>query len=412
MSAWLNRPLIIDHSTCKLELPTLKLEVNDAYPGLPSPFTHMALQAELIQTLSKELREFTEDTKPIERVQILQDRIGSWMTNLPAAYSMTEADGRYDEEFPYLILQRLQLHSCAWMLKMDSFKSFLTRDLPDDATEIEHEYRKQGIQCALKLHEATDKLYNFEHPINTKFHLVSFLLLDVGLLFCSAMFHDKRKDLPCRPQVLRAIEKIISTFYLIGETTQSGKNAYKFLSKLASRLQLQTGESIHENMVYKRRKVHDNTPIKASPPTTSPSYSDQRGSTSSHDSKGSMNGSESSESITLTNNGNGSNHSVEEVPSLDEPKMPLPARNETISDFEKHFHPIPVPNPMPPDFSLATDIPISAINFSVPTITNLDLGGVEQIIGYDQYDFNLAALGTTPGWLYDSNDFPGHSNLW
>src|ERR1700750_928781 len=126
MSAWLNRPLIIDHATCKLELPSLKLEHRPDYPGLPSPFTHMALQAALIQTLSGRLRNFGE-TPPIEKVHILQADIQQWMDDLPPAYSMVNAEEKWDQEFPYLVIQRLQLHSCAWMLKMDSFKSFLTR---------------------------------------------------------------------------------------------------------------------------------------------------------------------------------------------------------------------------------------------------------------------------------------------
>jgi hypothetical protein len=399
MSAWLNRPLIIDHATCKLELPSLKLEQRSDYPGLPSPFTHMALQAALIKTLSERLRNFG-DTLPLERVHVLQADIQKWMDDLPPAYSMVNAEEKWDEEFPYLVIQRLQLHSCAWMLKVDSYKSFLTRDLPKNAAPIEREFRAKGIDCAFNLYRATTKLYAFEHPISTKFHLVSFLLFDVALLFGSSIFHDKDYSLPRRPEVLLALEDLLDKFHLIGETTKSGKNAYNFLSRLISRLKLKPGERIHSgNILSKRVRENDaDIPLVVSQSESAPlffSSSNSSGTESGNASVGTA-GTAGGVAPNVHNSGTAQSVTWPQSTTIVEP----------ISDFEKHFESVSVPTILPEQSSMSTDMPNSAFGLTNPSITNIDIGGIEQIVGWDNYHFDLNAMSADPSWLYDPNAFP------
>jgi len=304
---------------------------------------------------------------------------------------MVDAEEKWDAEFPYLIIQRLQLHACAWMLKMDSFKSFLTRDLAKDGPPIEREFRARGIDCALNLHKSTSKLYAFEHPIGTKFHLVAFLFFDVALLFGSAILHDKEFNLPRRPEVLLALEDLLDKFYLIGETTKSGKNAYNFLSRLVSRLKLKPGERIHSgNILAKRvRKDDDFAMPAASQAENAPHF---------------LTGTSS-----RTASGDASAGSVMSEAELAAATQSALAQqtsySEPISDFEKHFQPVPVPTALP-EQSSATALAGPAFNAGNPTITNIDIGGIEQIIGWDQYHFDVDALNTDPNWLYDPNAFP------
>jgi len=317
------------------------------------------------------------------------------MDALPTAYSMVGAEEKWDKEFPYLIIQRLQLHACAWMLKMDSFKSFLTRDLPIDAAPIEMEYRCKGIDCALNLHKATNKLYAFEHPIGTKFHLVSFLFFDVALLFCSAMLHDKNFTLPRRPEVLVALEDLLDKFYLIGETTKSGKNAYNFLTRLVSRLKLKPGERIHSgNILSKRVRNNDDLAALSNQQIgDSPQFLSSNSRTASADAS------------------TGSTMSEAELSGTAQNGNSQPATSaEPISDFEKHFQPVPVPTALP-DQPSAVAFVGQSFNLANPTITNLDMGGMEQIVGWNNYNFDLNTMGTDPNWLYNQNEFPQYDPL-
>jgi len=413
MSAWLSRPLIIDHSTLKLELPTLQLEKSNE-TDKPSPFTHMERQAALIQTLSHRLRTFG-DTPPYEKVMALQADIQEWMDTLPPAYSMVDPVTKWDDDGIYILLQRLQLHACAWMLKIDSYKAFLTKDPSPAAPEWENDFRIRGVDCALKLFEATSKLYAFEHPIGTKFHLVSFLLLDVGLLFCSAISHDKNFSLPRRQEMLSALENILEKFHLIGENVQSGKNAYSFLSKLVSLLKLAPGETVHSgNLIVQpsangKRAKHDQEVGLSSTSNSNSPNSKVSGTTTSN---GSGTGSGSAEQISVNSN---EFQAVEGVAAWG-PQQPAVLWPKTtpavgvISDFEKHFNPVAALVPVAaaaaipeyvPCIPAQIDTSAATVDFVQPSIGNIPMAGMEEIIAWGAYNLDPYELGADPNWLYD-----------
>lgn len=91
MSMLLSRPLIINHSCSTFTLPNLHLEDSAIYPGLPSPFTHMALEAQLCRTISLKIGE-VDGPFSTEQVLAYQREGEDWLSSFPLAYSITEPD--------------------------------------------------------------------------------------------------------------------------------------------------------------------------------------------------------------------------------------------------------------------------------------------------------------------------------
>ena len=233
MSAWLGRPHLIDQKTLTFKFPTLTLDKSLTEPNHISPFTHIALQAKLAYNISNVMGE-TQFTRDLSAEQVLrvEAECDKFVSELPKVFDAKSPDTTLDEKYPHFTFQRFQIHAVIYMTKLDPLKPYITRDPKNPQSTLDDSLRNMGIEMALKLLELTRTLFEFEFPINAKFHFVVFCLFDTATVLCSAIIHDIDHVLPHREDAMDAVESALDMLHQLSLTTQIGASSYKFLFKL------------------------------------------------------------------------------------------------------------------------------------------------------------------------------------
>lgn len=207
---------------------------------------------QLIRTLSTKLK--TEATvMSTAEVLTMQDEIENWINLLPPAYRVESPDTTNDIEHWYIILQRHYLHGMTFMVKLNPLKPYLTESFEGELSAQEQRFRALGVNSCLKLLKACDHLYKLEPSYSAKFHLVIFCTFDSATVLCSAIFHDKGKDLPQRTQVLEAIGSALRTLRVLSAHGKPGAMAYHFLAKLVKALPLSLEERVSYGLAFNKR---------------------------------------------------------------------------------------------------------------------------------------------------------------
>ncbi|PVI00614.1 hypothetical protein DM02DRAFT_671841 [Periconia macrospinosa] len=231
MSAWLNRPHLVNQKDLCFTLPTLRLDQCTTNPNLLSPFSHIALQAELgrrIAPLKADVQS-TSDCTPEQITTVLSD-IENFIAELPPIFRIESTDHSLDKDHPYFAFQRLQLHAVIYMTSLDFVKPFLARDPP--FTPQDTHFLHTGITFALKLLATGHQMFEHEFPINAKFHMVIFSIFDTATILCSALIHDREHTLPRREEALDGIYKSIRMLRDLSRTNKIGAASYRFLYNL------------------------------------------------------------------------------------------------------------------------------------------------------------------------------------
>jgi hypothetical protein len=171
-----------------------------------------------------------------EQVLAYQREVEGWISSFPPVYSITEPDTSWDKEHPYIVLQRRQLHATAYMIKLDPLKPYITKRVNGFTPEINQAFQTIGIDCCLKLMEASQRIFDVVFPISAKFHLVIFCIFDTAAILCSALIHDKARSLPQRHQVIKAIDTALTMLEQFSLITETGAISYKIISTLVAAL--------------------------------------------------------------------------------------------------------------------------------------------------------------------------------
>jgi hypothetical protein len=236
MSASLSRPLIISND--KFELPTEKLENSSGNSqDPPSPITHMIFQCQLIKDL-RNITNIDADIVPSNQVLVIKQVIDSWFESFPPVYRLSNSDTQWDEEYPYVFLQRLQLHTMGHMIMFQQLKAYLIRKPNERKANSDPMLSNLGVDCALTLVQISHQFYDLAYPIYSKFHLVIFMMFDTVATLCSAMMHDVDCKLHRRDEVIDGIKSVLN---LMNQTQHSSKTAavcYRTLYKLVTKLPL------------------------------------------------------------------------------------------------------------------------------------------------------------------------------
>ncbi|RDW62436.1 hypothetical protein BP6252_11869 [Coleophoma cylindrospora] len=254
MSHTLSRPFIIDHRSCSFVMPSLNIEASNAQPELPSPFTHISFLCELLHSLSTEFDAKLGATTYEHSIR-MHNKVEKWIAKLPPVYSMNQPDTCWDDEHPYIVQQRLQLHAILYLVEIDLLKPYLTKSVKLFDLEHEDELVALGINCCLKLLEVSYQLLDVESPVNGKSHNVIFPLFDTAAILCSAMLHATSYSLP---QCQRVVEEVKKTLCLLSKLSLLGQTAsmsYSLLSKIAAAVPLLQGVLLSSDRPAKRIKV-------------------------------------------------------------------------------------------------------------------------------------------------------------
>jgi hypothetical protein len=233
MSSWLGRPNLIDQKNLKFKLPNLRLDQSVTEPNLLSPFAHMALQARLGRRLAiaKGDAQSVNDMSANE-ILAVESECNMFIEELPPIFRIDNPDTSLDEQHPYFVFQRLQMHTIIYVTMLDFLKPFLTRDRHDKKTNLDDEFRKTGVDIALRLLKVSRKLFDHEYPINAKFHMVVFSIFDTATILCSAIVHDRDHVIPRRGEIIEAISRSLEMLHQLELSTKLGAASYNFLSKL------------------------------------------------------------------------------------------------------------------------------------------------------------------------------------
>ncbi|KAH8700687.1 fungal-specific transcription factor domain-containing protein [Talaromyces proteolyticus] len=244
MSSSLSRPLII--SDLSFEMPTEKLE-NDSEnnDNLPSPITHIILQCQLIQNLSK-IRGLTMDDVPDLQVYTALQAINDWFEFLPSVYHLSDPDTRWDEAHHYVLLQRLQLHTIGNMLLFQLLKPFLSGSHQNGKYSVDDSLTEAGVDCALKLVDISHRFYDLSYPIYSKFHVVIFVMFDTIAALCSAITHDTDCELYRRQEAIKSIYLILSLLDQVKHFSKTAAVCHRTLSRLVIKLPLSSQERLSD----------------------------------------------------------------------------------------------------------------------------------------------------------------------
>jgi hypothetical protein len=182
MSAWLGRPNLIDQKNFTLRFPNLRLDQSTTKPNSLSPFAHIVLQANLARRVSTVVGDAqTVDDLTAKFVLRIETECENFIEELPAIFRVKDPDTSLDVDCPYFVFQRHQLHCVIFMTMLNSFKPYLTRDRRVKMSEKDDEFRKTGIDIALRSLRVARNLFDHEFPINAKFHMVVFSIFDTSL---------------------------------------------------------------------------------------------------------------------------------------------------------------------------------------------------------------------------------------
>lgn len=233
MSAWLGRPNLIDQKNLAFKFPNLRLDQSTTEPRVLSPFAHMALQARLGRRVAA-VKGDAQSVSDMSAAQIyaIDTECEKWMDELPPIFRVEDPDTSFDEQHPYFVFQRHQLHCVFFVTRLDFLKPFLTRDRHDRMTDQDDDFRRMGVDIAIKLLRVARDLFDHEFPINAKFHMVVFSIFDTATILCSAVIHDRDHVLPHREQVMEGIESCLDMLHQLNSTTRIGAASYSFLAKL------------------------------------------------------------------------------------------------------------------------------------------------------------------------------------
>lgn len=208
----------------------------------------------------------SKDDLSAEKVLEIEDECRKFIDELPAIFRVKNPDTSFDKAHPYFVFQRHQLHCVIFLTMLDFFKTYLTREREDKLSDQDDEFRKKGIEIALRLLEVARKLFDHEFPINAKFHTVVFCIFDTATLLCSAIIHDHEHMLPHRDEVMDVIDSSLDRLYQLSLSTKLGATSYNFLFKL-----VQATPSLRRHLPIDKRQKQDGIPVpKRSPPAHEP----------------------------------------------------------------------------------------------------------------------------------------------
>jgi len=148
------------------------------------------------------------------------------------------------------------------MIKLDPLKPYITKRVNGITPEIDQAFQSIGVDCCLKLVEASQRIFDLIFPISAKFHLVIFCVFDTAAILCSALIHDKARSLPQRHQVVQAIETALTMLEQSGLITKIGAMSYKIISTLVAALPLSSQERQVLSIIPPlRQPEHPNQPL-------------------------------------------------------------------------------------------------------------------------------------------------------
>lgn len=259
MSKWLGRPLLADHDSCTFQLPTLQLELDLDEPDLPSPFTHMKLQVDLIRRITPALKAADIDPSE-ENVKQLQRILDEWSAELPPVWRMSNPDTKWDAAHPNIPWQRELLNGTMAMIELLPARPYLTGSATAADPQTHERLLKMGADAGVLLIAIFTRAYQYISQFDPKHFYINFIFFDVTTVMCSAIIHDTNHKLPQREDVLQAISDGLDNLRILRKFSKPGATSYAFVAQLAQRLPLSQSERGRWSFGSNKRTKADPSP--------------------------------------------------------------------------------------------------------------------------------------------------------
>jgi hypothetical protein len=238
MTASFNRPPIIQQEA-QTPLPNPSLDQSSTEPDVPSYIVAKILENQLARQLV--------EGEPVDRAN-LQSKIAcveSWMFSLPPVFSIADPDRRWDEKYPYITFQRLQLQCVGYMTQVILLRRILTLSGIFSAEGFSASLFcndnimlvQQVIDLSLKAMSISKETFDLCFPQQAKYYMVAFCPFDNAALLCSLLIHDvDGSAIPRRLEVIRAIGQALHISHHLRAFTKMGDITWSILSALKSRI--------------------------------------------------------------------------------------------------------------------------------------------------------------------------------
>ncbi|PNP47833.1 hypothetical protein TGAMA5MH_00885 [Trichoderma gamsii] len=240
MTGSFNRPPIIQ-SEISVPLPNPGLDQAGADPDVPSYIVAKTLECQLAKELGEGDR--------VDRSN-LQSKIAfveNWMLSLPSVFNIINPDKRWDDDYPHIPFQRLQLHCVGYMTQLMFARSILTSfqlfsTTTHVGTGLDSETTmliQQVVDLSLKAMSVSKDTFDFCFPQQAKYYMVAFCPFDNAALLCSLLIHDADGTMiPRRSEVIYAIGQALHISQRLRGFTKMGDITWSILSALKNRANL------------------------------------------------------------------------------------------------------------------------------------------------------------------------------
>lgn len=234
--------MIIDQRVAELKHPNLKFDQIEE--GAISPFSNKFTQYTLVHRLASQFDRLSSPKDPAQVLEI-QHAIDAWAAELPAELARSNPDISKDSTYPWIPLQRSQLHSFVQMVRFTPVRQFILQPISHMSASDRHEMRPKAVTAALNCVESALHLLHILPGVQTRFHFVLFVLFDTTAAICSAVIQDhaEKKDLPQRERLLRTIALAIDGLETLPPANDSTIGAVNFLKWLVARMPVSAEEA-------------------------------------------------------------------------------------------------------------------------------------------------------------------------
>ncbi|KAH6662662.1 hypothetical protein F5X68DRAFT_266147 [Plectosphaerella plurivora] len=230
VSALLARPMLIDRADSEIGLPSLTLE---GYKT--SPLLHMKLQSDLVARIFKRFgppKLFTDPNDILEYQVILE----TFMKTFPPSYAFENPDTSEEQHNPWVALHRHYMHTCTLSIALGPFRPFLAKNMSSRSPAIELDFRRDGINYALRLMDAVHSFFEYVWTRDTTFHFVPFCIFDTAALLASAFLHDEDGTIPRRHDIFTSIDLALVTLRRLSTATDTAKIPFDILRRLHTKI--------------------------------------------------------------------------------------------------------------------------------------------------------------------------------
>ncbi|KAL7930244.1 N-terminal binuclear Zn cluster-containing/DNA binding domain-containing protein [Trichoderma chlorosporum] len=239
MTAIFNRPLMIQ-SDGPVTLPNPALDQPSINPNIPSYIVSKILENKLARQLMEGGRVNEAN---------LQSKIASvesWMSSLPPAFRVVNPDRQWDDDYPHIPFQRLQLHCAGYMTQVILLRSILLSteifsagrseaDISSESTMLLY----QIVDVSLKAMLVSKETFDICFPQQARYYMVSFCPFDNAALLCSLLIHDVNGTMvPRRIEVVHAIGQALHIAHCLRGFTKMGEATWSILSVLKNGINL------------------------------------------------------------------------------------------------------------------------------------------------------------------------------